>query len=49
MAEEDVRAGMAFLARWWRFQPSEIDRLEIEEFRWWCEEGVRQAKRDAQP
>jgi hypothetical protein len=38
---------MGFLARRFRFQPSEIDALEIEEFRWWCEEGLRQQKAEA--
>lgn len=35
---------MAFIARYWRFQPSEIDLLEIDEFRWWFEEGMRRLK-----
>jgi len=39
-----MRAGMGLLARWFRMQPSEIDGLEVDEFRWWCEEAVRQSR-----
>jgi hypothetical protein len=41
---DDLRAGMGFLARWFKFQPSEIDALEVDEFSWWCDEGLRQVK-----
>ena len=43
----DLRAGMGFLALRFRFQPSEIDALEVEEFRWWVEEGARQQQAEA--
>ncbi|TCP09239.1 GpE protein [Crenobacter luteus] len=34
------------LARWFRFQPSEIDALELEEFVRWCRMAVDQIKRE---
>ena len=37
---------MALLARWFRFQPSEIDRLPIEVFCRWIEEANAQIKRE---
>lgn len=33
---------MGLLAKWFRFQPSEIDALGVDEFIWWCAEAVRQ-------
>jgi hypothetical protein len=47
LGNADLRTGMGFLARWFKFQPSEIDALEVDEFRWWIEEGVRQQKAEA--
>jgi hypothetical protein len=43
---DDLRAGMGFLARRFKFQPTEIDALEVDEFNWWCGEGVRQVKEE---
>lgn len=34
------------LARWFRFQPSEIDRLTVEAFCDWVDEAARQVKRE---
>ncbi|MCK9264422.1 MAG: GpE family phage tail protein [Deltaproteobacteria bacterium] len=38
----------AALARWYRFQPSEIDALTLEELRLWLAEAARQAKAEAE-
>lgn len=40
---------MALLARWFRFQPSEIDALDIADFFEWCEDAIEQieAQREA--
>jgi uncharacterized protein YqcC (DUF446 family) len=35
MREDDLWAGAALLARWFRFQPSEIDALEAGDFLRW--------------
>ncbi len=43
-----LQAGRGFLARWFRFQPSEIDALETDDFIWWIEEGLRQKKAEAE-
>lgn len=37
---------MALLARWFRFQPSEIDALDMEDFRAWCDVAVEQITRE---
>ena len=36
----------ALLARWFRFQPGEIDRLTVVEFCRWVETASAQIKRD---
>lgn len=37
------------LARWFRFQPSEIDALEVVEFLSWCRIAADQIKRESTP
>ncbi|MBN9528215.1 MAG: GpE family phage tail protein [Alphaproteobacteria bacterium] len=37
---------MGLLARWFRFQPSEIDALTIEDFVMWIEQAARQVRRE---
>ncbi|ENO0459416.1 GpE family phage tail protein [Salmonella enterica] len=37
---------MALLARWFRFQPGEIDGLAVEDFERWLEEASAQIKRE---
>lgn len=37
-------AASALLARWFRFQPSEIDALEVEELMRWVKEAERQIR-----
>ncbi|MBK1890728.1 GpE family phage tail protein [Undibacterium sp. 14-3-2] len=37
---------MGLLARWFRFQPSEIDGLTLDEFRDWVKEASEQIKRE---
>ena len=32
------------LARWFRFQPSEIDALEVDDFLSWCKMAAEQIK-----
>lgn len=32
------------LAKWFHFQPSEIEALDWQDFNRWCEEAVRQIK-----
>lgn len=41
---------MGLLARWFRFQPSEIDRLSVADFTDWCRMASDQiqAEKDAQ-
>ncbi|MBN3218352.1 GpE family phage tail protein [Pectobacterium polaris] len=36
----------ALLARWFRFQPSEIDALELDDFERWLDEASEQIKRE---
>ncbi|MCC8464643.1 GpE family phage tail protein [Photorhabdus bodei] len=36
----------AMLARWFRFQPSEIDNLALDEFECWLNEANTQIKRE---
>jgi hypothetical protein len=43
----DLWQAAAALARWYRFQPSEIDALTLEELRLWLAEAARQAKAEA--
>jgi hypothetical protein len=40
---------MALLARWFRFQPSEIDALELEDFLTWWELANEQIRQEAGP
>ena len=37
---------MALLARWFRFQPSEIDALSAEDFVFWLEQASAQIKQE---
>jgi len=37
---------MALLARWFRFQPGEIDELGVDEFVSWLERASEQIKRE---
>lgn len=37
---------MALLARWFRFQPSEMDGMELEDVCKWCELALDQIKRE---
>ena len=37
---------MVLLAKLYKFQPSEIDRLTIVDFVRWCEEAVSQVRRE---
>ena len=43
---EDVRGVRALLARWFRFQPSEIDDLDVVEFVKWGEDAGEQIRRE---
>lgn len=45
----DLWKGAGLLARWFRFQPSEIDGLEVDEFLRWCRVAAEQVKRESQP
>ncbi|AYH03821.1 GpE family phage tail protein [Pectobacterium parmentieri] len=36
----------ALLARWFHFQPSEIDALELDDFERWLDEASEQIKRE---
>ncbi|MCW5223523.1 GpE family phage tail protein [Verminephrobacter aporrectodeae subsp. tuberculatae] len=38
--------GASLLARWFRFQPSEIDRLTVAEFCRWVDEASAQIRRE---
>ncbi|MDW8337399.1 MAG: hypothetical protein RMK34_10600 [Tepidimonas sp.] len=44
---DDLWAGAALLARWFRFQPSEIDGLEVEDFVRWLQEARRQIRAES--
>ncbi|MEW5790036.1 MAG: GpE family phage tail protein [Pseudomonadota bacterium] len=44
MSESDLWAGAALLARWFRFQPSEIDALEMDDFLRWLKEAERRIR-----
>lgn len=44
--EATLWEGMALLARWFRFQPSEIDALSLEELVGWMEQAGEQIKRE---
>jgi hypothetical protein len=46
VSPEELMSASGMLARWFRFQPSEIDALDIEDFRAWCDEAARQIKRE---
>ncbi|EQC0634438.1 GpE family phage tail protein [Salmonella enterica] len=37
---------MALLARWFQFQPGEIDALAVEDFERWLDEASAQIKRE---
>ncbi|MDR1709652.1 MAG: GpE family phage tail protein [Candidatus Accumulibacter sp.] len=39
---------MALLARWFRFQPSEIDELEIPDLIQWVELAAEQIRRESE-
>ena len=41
---EVLRQAEALLARWFRFQPSELDGLEADEVESWCERASAQIK-----
>ena len=43
---EDIRGIAALLARWFRFQPSEIDALDIVRFVEWGEDAGEQIRRE---
>lgn len=43
---EDIRGVRALLARWFRFQPSEIDDLDVVEFVKWGEDAGEQIRRE---
>jgi predicted nicotinamide N-methyase len=40
---------MALLARWFRFQPSEIEALTVADFLTWCELAAEQIGRETGP
>jgi len=40
----EVWKGAGLLARWFRFQPSEIDGLEVGDFLSWCQIAVEQIR-----
>ncbi|MEO1750725.1 hypothetical protein [Thiofaba sp. EF100] len=44
MRDDDLWAADALLARWFRFQPSEIDALEMDDYLRWLTEAERQIK-----
>jgi len=43
---DQLKSERGMLARWFGFQPSEIDALEVEEFRDWCLEAALQIRRE---
>ena len=44
---DDLTDGMGLLARWFRFQPSEIDALDIDDFAMWVEQALKQIEAQA--
>jgi len=36
------------LARWFRFQPSEIEQLTVERFLTWCEQAEQQIRQQSE-
>lgn len=40
----EIWKGAGLLARWFRFQPSEIDALAVDEFLSWCRLAAEQIK-----
>lgn len=38
----------ALLARWFRFQPSEIEQLTVERFLTWCEQAEQQIRQQSE-
>lgn len=38
----------ALLARWFRFQPSEIEALTVERFLTWCEQAEQQIRQQSE-
>ena len=44
MPLETLRQAEALLARWFRFQPSEMDALDPEELESWCDRAMAQIK-----
>lgn len=47
MREDDLWAGAALLARWFRFPPSEIDALEVGDFAQWVKLAREQIRAEA--
>jgi len=45
----EVWKGAGLLARWFRFQPSEIEGLEVDDFLQWCRLAAEQIKRESAP
>lgn len=41
---DDLWAAAALLARWFRFQPSEIDALDVDDLLTWCRLAADQIK-----
>ena len=41
---ESLRQAEALVARWFRFQPSEMDALDVDEMESWCERATAQVK-----
>lgn len=39
---ESLRQAEALLARWFKFQPSEMDALDVDEMESWCERATAQ-------
>lgn len=48
MRPDDLWRGAALLARWFRFQPSEIDALEVEDFLRWIRLAGEQIEDESQ-
>ncbi|WP_076098135.1 MULTISPECIES: GpE family phage tail protein [Chromobacterium] len=44
MTTAELWAGAALLAKWFHFQPSEIDGLEVADFLAWCERATEQIR-----
>jgi hypothetical protein len=47
IAESDLWRAAGLLARWFRFQPSEIDDLTVDEFKRWVEVASEQISESA--